>query len=214
MLRECPSEHKKRNIHSHNRLPSLSFPCIILSFLQRLVLHNATTLGLRRVSARLLCNRRLSLLLIRRKRLIPIKVLVNHPAHTLLAMIPIRLRAIVPKRLLVLDQEREHIARLAARGCKVEAREDTFASGKGLAGLVEGGLHDGVVLGEEVEFDEVADFGDDVLGLEVEPLVFDCAAGCDAVDDAGGRDGFRGCGGQAEESGGSEGDGGGGDHFD
>lgn len=100
-------------------------------------------------------------------------------------MIPIRLAAVVPERFLVCDLEGKHLVGFTLGGCEVEAAEDAVAALEGLAGLVEGGLHDRVVLGEEVEFDVVADFGDDVLRLEVQALVFRGCACEDAVDDAG-----------------------------
>jgi len=83
-------------------------------------------------------------------------------------MIANRLRAVVPKRILGRDLEGEDVLCFARHGREVEAREDGFVACQRLARLVEGGLHDGVVLGEEVEFYEVADFGDDVFGLDCE----------------------------------------------
>lgn len=71
-----------------------------------------------------------------------------------------------------------------------------------------------MVLGEEVEFDEVADGGDDVLRLEVEAFVVGGGAGGDAVYDAGRGDRVGCGGGEAEEGGGSEGEGSEGNHFD
>ena len=49
---------------------------------------------------------------------------------------------------------------------KVEAGEETSAISERLAGLAEAGLGDGVVGGEEVPLDYVADFSDDVVGVE------------------------------------------------
>lgn len=123
--------------------------------------------------------------------------MIDNPTHPLLTMVS--LRAVVPKRLLILHQEGKHLVCLATSRSKVEAGEDAAAAGERLAGCAEGRLHDAVVLGEEVEFNEVADGGDDVLGLEVEAGVFGGGARCYTVDDAGCGDGVWGCGGEAEE---------------
>jgi hypothetical protein len=125
---------------------------------------NPPTLTLQNIPTRLLRNRPLAILLIPRQRRLSIKVLINHARHAHLAMIPRGLRAVVPKRVLVLHLERKNICRLASRSGEVEAGEDASATCERLTGLVERGLHDGVVLGEVVKFNQVADFGYDVCG--------------------------------------------------
>jgi hypothetical protein len=125
---------------------------------------NPPTLTLQNIPTRLLRHSPLAILLIPRQRRLPIKVLINHPRHAHLAVIPRGLRAIVPKRVLVLHLERKNICRLASRSGEIETGEDAGAAGERLTGLVERGLHDGVVLGEVVEFDQVADFGYDICG--------------------------------------------------
>jgi hypothetical protein len=85
-------------------------------------------------------------------------------------------------------------------------------------------LHDGVVLGEEVEFNEVADIGNDVFWFDYKMMLVAAShvtiglclrtvkatvgggrAGEDAVDNSGGADlvGWC-CGSEAEQSGGCE----------
>lgn len=182
--------------------------------LQRLIRHDPPTLRSQRVSRRLLRDRILRHLLILRERLIAVEVLIDNAAHAALAMIAGCLAAVVPEGLGVLDGELEHVGRLALLGGEVEAGEDAGAAGERLARLVERRLHHGVVLGQEVELDEVADFGDDVLRLEVQTAVLDGAAGEDAVDDARGADGGGCGGGEAEEEGCRGGEGSVGDHFD
>jgi hypothetical protein len=59
-------------------------------------------------------------------------------------MVTDSLRAVVPERLFVLHLEGEDVLGLALCGGEVEAGEDAAAVGEGLAGLVEGGLDDGV----------------------------------------------------------------------
>ena len=128
-------------------------------------------------------------------------------------MVAVGLGAVVPDGLLVLDHEGEDVLGLLARGSgEVEATEEAMRLW--LAGLVEGGLGDGVVLGQEVELDHITDFSDYVLRLEVETLVCGCAAGEDAVDDTrwwGNRGGGVS---KAQEGGGSKGNGSEGDHVD
>lgn len=129
-------------------------------------------------------------------------------------MVAVGLRAVVPEGILVLDGELEDVGSLTGIGFKVETGEDAVAASKRLAWLVEGGLCNGVVLGEEVEFDQIADLGDNVLGLEVKTRVLSGATGEDAVDDTSRADGVGSSGGEAKEGGGKSSDGSVGDHFD
>jgi hypothetical protein len=123
------------------------------SHLQRHIGRNPPTLTLQNIPASLLCYRPLAILLVLRERCLPIEVLINHTRHTHLAMVPYSLRAEVPEWVLVLHLERKHVRCLAGLSSEVEAGEDAGAAGEWFAGLVEGGLHDGVILGEVVEFD-------------------------------------------------------------
>jgi hypothetical protein len=153
------------------------------------------------------------LLLVWRKPLVPIKVLVDDIVHTLLAVAPNVLRAVVPKRLPVLDQQPHDVVGLAAQDRKVEAGEEAGAVSEGIARLVDVGLHDGVVLRVEVELDKVADFSDNVCGSKGSPL-FSIVLPAVMVDDAS-RGDRVGCGcGEAEESGSSVGEDSVGDHSD
>lgn len=133
-------------------------------------------------------------------------------------MVTISLAAVVPERILVLDEEGENIRSLAAGGREVKAGENAGGGAVGvcerLAGLVERRLDDSVVLGEEVELDEVADLGDDILGLEVEALVLDGAANEDAAHVTSRDDGVGSSGGEAEEGGSGHGESRVGNHFD
>jgi hypothetical protein len=182
---------------------------------QRLVGLNPPTLTLKLICTRLHSNRALALLLVHRKRLIARKVLIDDARHTRLAVVACGLTAVVPEGVLVLDLEREDAVGLALHGRKVEAREDALVAAERRAWLVEGGLHDGVVLGQEVEFDQVTDLGHDVLGLEVEAVVGGGGARGDAVHAAGRADFVGGgCSAETEESGGCESDGCETDHFD
>lgn len=91
----------------------------------------------------------------------------------------------LPHSFLVLDHEGKDVLCLARGSREVEAGEDALAVGQRLAWLVKAGLYDGVVLGKEVEFDQIAGLGDDVLGLEVQAVVGGGRACPDAVDDTG-----------------------------
>lgn len=81
-------------------------------------------------------------------------------------MSAVGLGAVEPERSLVDDGEDEDVWRLAGLSDEVEAGEDGVVVDRD-AGVLERGLRKGVVLGEEVDFDDVADFSDDVLRLEV-----------------------------------------------
>ena len=154
-----------------------------------------------------------SSLLVSSERLVAIEVLVDDEGHSALAVEASGLRAVEPQRSLVLDGEGEDVGGFAGLSHEVEAREDGIVV-DGLAGLLERGLGEAVVLGEEVDFDEVADLSDDVFGLEVEASICGSGTGEDAVDDTGLR-GVKGSGsGEAEESESGNSDGGEGDHFD
>jgi hypothetical protein len=96
-----------------------------------------------------------------------VEVLVDDARHAVLAMVPDRLRAVEPERVLVLDRELEHLVRLALVDLEVEAGEESLVV-DGHAGLVEGGLRHRVVLGQVVPLDNVAHLGNDVVGLEFE----------------------------------------------
>ena len=155
------------------------------------------------IITRLLRRRINSSHLVLRQRLLPSKILVDNTTHTHLAVVPYSLAAVVPKGLCVLDYETKHVFCFAFLCREVEAGEDAIAhngggGGEWLTRRVEGGLHDGVVLGHEVEFYDVADSGGDVFGLKVEAV----EAGGYAVDDACGADvlGWDG-GGEADEGG-------------
>jgi hypothetical protein len=95
-----------------------------------------------------------------------IKVLVDNTNHTILAMVSHLLSTVVPDRLGIFDYNLEDIRSLALLGREVETSEEATAVGERLAGLTEAGLGDGMVLGEEVPLDNVADFSDDVVGVE------------------------------------------------
>ena len=182
--------------------------------LQRLVGDDVTTLGREDIGRRLLGGSADRLSLVRSKGLVAVEVLVDDTGHAFLAMVADRLGAVVPEGLLVLDGKGEDVGGLSDVGLEVEAGEDTRAARKGLAGLVEGGLHHGVVLGQEVELDQVSDLGDNVLRFEVETIVGSGGTSKDAVDDTGGWGGGWGSGGKAQKGGGSDSEGGEGDHFD
>lgn len=108
------------------------FPCS-----QRLVRHNVATLRSQFVCRRLDSNRVHSVRLVDRKCLPVIEVLVDNTAHALLAVVAVRLTAVVPERLLVLHEKRENVVGLATWGCEVETGEDARSIGERLAWLVE-----------------------------------------------------------------------------
>lgn len=139
-------------------------------------------------------------------KVLVIKVLVDHTSHALLAVIACLLCTVIPDRLLILHDDLEDIAGLAALSAKVETGEEGVAVIEGLAGLPEAGLGDGVVLGEEVPFDNVTDLSDNVVGVEAETA----EASDDGVSDAGvvvGAGDFAGgCGCGCGDGGGSEGE--------
>ena len=182
--------------------------------LQRHIRQNLSALTLQWILTRLHGNRALSHLLVPRQRVFRAEVLVNNPTHALLAMIAIRLTAIVPNGLHILYHKRENILCLAGRGVEVEARENGVRATERRAWGAEAGLCEGVRFGQEVEFHHVAWGGDDVFRLEVEATVGGGGAGVDAVRyaccaDAGGGD----CAGEGEDEGCCEGeDGGDGEH--
>lgn len=118
-----------------------------------------------------------------------IKVLVDYTNHAILAVVSHLLSTVVPDGLGVLNHNLEDIRSLALLGREVEAGEETAAVGERLAGLTEAGLCDGVVLGEEVPLDNVADFSDDVVGIESKTT----EAGVDGVGYSGKSDGLVGC---------------------
>ena len=122
-------------------------------------------------------------------------------------MVAHRLAAVEPERLVVCDGDGEDL-RVLALGRGEKAGEDGILVDR-LAGPVEGGLHEGVVLGQEVHLHQVAGLGHHVLGLEEQ---LGGEAGLDAVDDAGGGRRVGGGAGQAEQGRGSEGGGGEGNH--
>lgn len=134
-----------------------------------------------------------------------IKVLIDHTGHALLAMRASLLSTVVPDGLLILHHNLEHILILPTLSLKVEASEEGVPVIERLAGLAEAGLRNGVVLGEEVPLDNIADFSDDVVRVEAETA----EAGNDGVGDAGevggSGDFLGGCGGGC----GGDGDGGG-----
>lgn len=98
----------------------------------------------------------------------PVEVLVDNAGHPLLAVVAGRLSAVVPDGVLVLDDDLKNIVGLGLAGQgRLEAREERDGDvGVRNAGSREGGLGDGVVLGQEVPFHHVTDFCDDVLGVE------------------------------------------------
>lgn len=98
-----------------------------------------------------------------------IKVLVDDASHALLAVVALLLGAVIPNRLLVLDLELEDIVRLALARGELEAGEEAGPVGQGLARLGKGGLHEGMVLREEVPFYNVPNLGDDIVRVESEP---------------------------------------------
>jgi len=132
-------------------------------------------------------------------------------------MAPLGLRAVKPQWELILDDDSEGVGGLAAGG-GLEAGEDGVV-GDGDAGLGEGGLRERVVHRVEVDLDQVADLGDDILGLEVQAVETgeDTVGGAALTGDDGRRGILTGCGGG---KGGSEGgsaeksDGGEGNHVD
>tara|TARA_R110002003_G_scaffold115_2_gene9924 strand:+ start:43 stop:528 length:486 start_codon:yes stop_codon:yes gene_type:complete len=105
---------------------------------------NPAPLALQNIRTGLLRHRPLAILLVLCQRLIRVEVLIDHTAHAGLAMVPDSLRAVVPERIFVLHLEGEDVVGLALCGGEVEAGEDAAAVGEGLAGLVEGGLDNGV----------------------------------------------------------------------
>ncbi|KFZ24164.1 hypothetical protein V502_01327 [Pseudogymnoascus sp. VKM F-4520 (FW-2644)] len=149
----------------------------------------------------------------RLNRLRPRRSLVDHAHHAALAVV--REAAVVPDRLGVVDGDGEDLhvccgavladALPAHDGLGGDAAGEEGGVGAGLAGLVEGGLRDGVGGGVEVEFDLVADGGGDVPGGEGEGGLADL----DGVHGAGGGAGGVG-GGLAVAGGGGGGVGGGG----
>jgi hypothetical protein len=95
-----------------------------------------------------------------------VKVLVDDTHHTHLAVATLLLSAVVPDRLGVLHNNLENVGSLALSCGKVEAGKETCTVGERLTGLAEAGLGDGVVGGEEVPLDYVADLSDDIVGIE------------------------------------------------
>jgi hypothetical protein len=81
-------------------------------------------------------------------------------------VVALLLRAVVPDRLGVLHNNLEDVRSLAFARGKVEAGEESSTVGERLAGLAEAGLGDGVVGGEEVPLDYIADLSDDIVGVE------------------------------------------------
>lgn len=132
-------------------------------------------------------------------------------------MTPRSLTAIEPDRFRILDHHLENIRILRSLGRRHEAGEKCCGS-QGYTWRDEGGLRDRVVLGEVVEFDYVADLGDDVFGVEVQAGAADCdGVGCAGRGDCGSGGGVVGCcwggEGRGEKGGAHESDGGERDHF-
>lgn len=129
--------------------------------------HNRATLRSKRVNRRLFGDGIDRILFVLCKRLVGVEVLVDNTAHAFLAVIAVRLRAVVPDGVPVLHRKGEDVWCFTCGGVEVEAREDGIVAAKRLAWLVERGLHEGVRLGEEVELHEIAGFCDYVFGLEM-----------------------------------------------
>lgn len=113
----------------------------------------------------------------------PIKVLVDNTSHAHLTMRSLRLGAVEPDWIFVHDVDCEDVW-CFARSCGHEAAEETgFVAilDKWRARLGEGRLGEGMVGGTEVDFDQVADFCDDVFRVKVETA----QAGDDGVGCAG-----------------------------
>lgn len=146
------------------------------------ILLNPAALYLQRVLRRLHRHCRLRVLLVHRERLRPTEILIHNHAHPLLTMIANRLTAVKPQRLRVVDHDGENLVCLARYGREVETRENARTVCERGAGRCEGRLHDGMVLGQEVEFQEVAWSCDDVFGLEVQACIGSGGARVDAVD--------------------------------
>ena len=133
-----------------------------------------------------------------------VRVLVDGANHALRAVFA--LAAVEPDGLLILNNDLENLLTLALVDGEEAGEEGVSVAGD--AGLVEGGLDDGVVEGQVVVLDDVADLSEDVVGIEVETR----AADGDGVGHAGelraGDDVVGGlCGGCRAESGdGSEDD--------
>lgn len=98
------------------------------------------------------------------RKLLAVKILVDNPSHTRLAVSVIVLSAVEPDRAGILDLNLEHLVALSLADGEEAAEEGVGIFG--LAGRVKGGLDDGVVQGVEVEFDYGADFGDYVVGVK------------------------------------------------
>lgn len=95
-----------------------------------------------------------------------VKVLVDDANHAVLAVRADLLWAVVPDRLGVLDDNLENLGCLALLSGKVKSGEERAAVGQRLAWLAKAGLRDGVVLGEVVPLDHIADLGDNVVWIE------------------------------------------------
>ncbi|KAF3908366.1 hypothetical protein AA313_de0209672 [Arthrobotrys entomopaga] len=110
-------------------------------------------------------------------------------------MVHVGLSAVVPKWVLILNGNLEDLGVLAVLGNKVEAGEEGSVA-DWVAGVGKVGLSDGVVARGEVEFDNVADFGDNVFRVEVETTAADDdRVGCTSWGDTGVvSDGFIGLG--------------------
>lgn len=92
-------------------------------------------------------------------------LLVNDHGHASLTMLS--LRAIQPHRCCAVNQHCICRCRCAGGGYRHETRVDTGDVGvlcDRLAGSIEGGLCDGVVVGCKLELDHIADGGLDVVG--------------------------------------------------
>lgn len=130
-------------------------------------------------------------------------------------MVANNLTAVVPKRIFVFDLKRKDTVRLALLRCEVEAREDAVAACEWLARFVKARLNNRMILGHEVEFDEVPNFSYDRFGFEVQATVGSSGACENAVDNASRANLVGGCGSrEAKESGGRESDGCESDHVD
>ena len=108
-----------------------------------------------------------------------VEALVDDTGHARLAMSARVLGAVEPDGILVLDNDLEHLSRLAL-GDGEEAREEGGGV-LGLAGVAKGRLDDRMVAGGEVELDHLTDLGHDVVRVEPETT----AAGDDRVRDSG-----------------------------
>lgn len=121
-------------------------------------------------------------LLVNRQRVSRVKVLVDDAGHAHLAVVPDRLRTIVPDgRLVLLDHDLEDVGRLGLPlGHGLEPAEEGLRR-EWNARVGKRGLRDAVVARQEVPLDDVPDLGDDILRVKEEGTA---AAGDDGVGHA------------------------------